>query len=131
MQEAHDLDDSEYEYESPPVAATIGYLDYLDELECKSICALLGDACLAFSHRSFKDIKIGSKTVSIFQGKAEQFEKSKKICYEDFGRKFPMPTSEEENEDWNEFRKANGNDYMFLGNLVFLFSSFKISSSRW
>ena len=94
-------------------------MDYLDELECKSICALLGDACLAFSHRSFKDIKIGSKTVSIFQGKAEQFEKSKKICYDDFDRKFPMPTSEEENDDWNEFRKANGNGYMFLGNFVF------------
>ena len=85
------------------------------------MCALLGDACLAFSHRSFKDIKIGSKTVSIFQGKAEQFEKSKKICYDDFSRKFPMPTSEEENEDWNEFRIANGNGYMFLGNFVFFY----------
>ena len=117
------MDDSAYEYESPAVPSTIGYLDYLDELECKSICALLGDACLAFSHRSFKDIKIGTKTVSIFQGKAEKFEKSKQICY-DFGRKFPMPTTEAENDDWNEFRIGNGNSEMFLGNFDFCYFSY-------
>ena len=98
--------------------STYGYLDYLDELECKSICALLGDACLAFSHRSFKDITIGSKTISTFQGTEKNFEDSKILC-DAFKRTLPMPTSEEENNDWYEFQQWIHPDRFFLGNVVF------------
>ena len=33
-----------------------------------------------------------------------------------------MPTTEAENDDWNEFRIGNGNSEMFLGNFDFFIS---------